>query len=612
MSGISLKPDAKERKTRLEDLYQEAKRVAQTFHIVQFGLTCLCYDENFKVYKTQTYNFNLMPMFIGTEYEDKQLSDIIDRTVSFSYSTLVFSKKHGFSLSKAFLDGDRHLSRLEARDARKEYLEYLQAPPRKFTQELDAFSTEKRSSLKDFFSQQQRKPLLLQVRQPGKEYDQSTSDKVQLVKSLAAVELKDCRVWRYQDHVAIQQLDSMSREWQERSGRKLDENIKASSKQSAFRFIIEALVRNDFAEDITPQLLKGNKTAPQFGDQPGAAWNYLKSLEQKIKKSRPIIIGHNQFYDLCFIYERFIGSLPPDITGFRKELRRLFPRLVDTKHLAYSQHSRGDDGRRPLDELFKVRKDRQIPIFVQDTSQHSEAHQAGYDSWMTAVVFGRIALSMVGDDPEMAALDEDVYAERQPSIIFWLEKKRKKWSKEEADLKMQEKIRKWKENETIIHPDDTTNFPALGTPRANNSTNLTLGKPTATATASAEPPPVYKPLQDFKPGPKGATSVLNPFHLGNIAWSKITRRGTKHEKKPAPTGPMLLELARKKKEEEAKCGPSRIPEWDTALWKKYGNILRMKYGKVLHLDPKPVRRAERGVEKHGGVCLMRQRTVAVW
>ncbi|KAK3333121.1 ribonuclease H-like domain-containing protein [Cercophora scortea] len=626
MSGIWLKPVSNERMTMSNEiLYQEAKRVAQTFHIVQFGMTCLRYNEKSKEYMTQTYNFNLTPMFVGTGDEDKCLAKTIDRSLTFSYNALVFLKENGFSLSEAFLNGVPYLSRPDAVDGREEYLKYLHSPQGKYTKELAEFEARTRERIKSLSSKGRLKPTrethTLRIHHPGRDDDESTRNKERFVKWLVATELDDYCAWRYNDNfIVVERLDKTRREWQERSGRTFDNNVEAISRQSAFRFIIEALVGSDFANDITPQLLDDEKTTSRFGDKLGEAWKHLKSLEQKIKENQPVIIGHNHFYDLCFIYERFIGSLPSTKNDFRKELRQLFPRLVDTKHLAYVQQKHGDHSRESLADLFKVWKDQKHPRFVQDTSQQPEAHHAGHDSWMTAVVFGKMAVSMAKNDPKLMELDDEALERRRPSIDQLREEKRKKDAIKQARRREQRSLERRKKREAIIRPEDTTKFPALGTqPPAKHSPKWPPEKPTTTATTptSAESNGGDKPSQDSTPSSKSDTSTSGPInpslHAGSTAWSKIAKKGTLHEKKPGPTPDELAKKAEEEaeeeakkaeQEEEAKFGPFRIPEWDMKLWTKHGNILRMRRGRSLHLtDPTTpvVDEGGKAVDKDAGV-----------
>jgi len=130
------------------------------------------------------------------------------------------------------------------------------------------------------------------------------------------------------------------------------------------------------------------------GADRGAAIARMKERMQcvwtKLAHERPVLVGHNFLYDLCFIYQSFCGPLPDTIDEFGQELCLLFPRLVDTKYLArrHGDHSMLADD--TLTELFDGVKDINMPRIVADPSMPEvvrgdyppavSAHQAGYDS----------------------------------------------------------------------------------------------------------------------------------------------------------------------------------------------------------------------------------------
>jgi len=107
----------------------------------------------------------------------------------------------------------------------------------------------------------------------------------------------------------------------------------------------------------------------------------LLACEKKLQKRRPILVGHNQFTDLCFLYATFFGPLPVQLDDFRKHIQYLFPRVVDTKYMA----TRNGHDMRPeetLEDLFESVKDQTIPFVEQpaDFWKSNSAHQADYDS----------------------------------------------------------------------------------------------------------------------------------------------------------------------------------------------------------------------------------------
>jgi poly(A)-specific ribonuclease len=141
--------------------------------------------------------------------------------------------------------------------------------------------------------------------------------------------------------------------------------------------VIEALAGGDFADEIPAKLLQTRAES-----RVESSSQDMKRIEAILKKKQPIMIGHNQFFDLCFLYQTFIGSLPGTMDGFKREIHHLFPRLVDTKYLATRHNHRmhADDN---LSELFDIMQKQSFPQIYPETGYgyvKESAHQAGYDS----------------------------------------------------------------------------------------------------------------------------------------------------------------------------------------------------------------------------------------
>lgn len=101
------------------------------------------------------------------------------------------------------------------------------------------------------------------------------------------------------------------------------------------RYLFEALAGGSF-----PPKIQQHWTCPAQPQQgPSAHGDFtskfdISKCEEALQKSRPIVIGHNLFHDLVFIYRTFFGPLPDDLDGFLLAIHELFPRIVDTKYLA--------------------------------------------------------------------------------------------------------------------------------------------------------------------------------------------------------------------------------------------------------------------------------------
>ncbi len=165
---------------------------------------------------------------------------------------------------------------------------------------------------------------------------------------------------------------------------KIADRQAACNKQNGFCWIIEALLGNDFADAITAECQKnvgGANAKIHFTTDDLAA--DLKAMEQRLKQRRPVLVGHNQFMDLCFLYSTFFCPLPESMDEFKENIQLLFPRMVDTKYmLTRGTHSMSSEDN--LERLFAAAAAQPLPKMACDAvfgyNSRSQAHQAGFDS----------------------------------------------------------------------------------------------------------------------------------------------------------------------------------------------------------------------------------------
>lgn len=148
--------------------------------------------------------------------------------------------------------------------------------------------------------------------------------------------------------------------------------------------VFEALIGGDFAEEIDPEWVTGEIDDGNCPDKLQAMAKNMAKWEKKLKARRPILVGHNQFFDLCFIYEAFLGPLKDSFNVFQKQVYTFLRHMVDTKYLYQMSHVRhemlADDN---LQEVFKSMKGQNTPLITAKPGYgygKSFTHQAGYDS----------------------------------------------------------------------------------------------------------------------------------------------------------------------------------------------------------------------------------------
>ena len=130
---------------------------------------------------------------------------------------------------------------------------------------------------------------------------------------------------------------------------------------------------------------------------------FSRVMEQ-ISKSKKPIIGHNMIYDVAFMYHQFFKPLPETYAQFAESVNREFlPNLYDTKTL--SLHA-GSLAKSDLQYLYKkCSQDKKYnnnlcfeadcknnhPIFSVYEQNGGQGHDAGFDAFMTGLVFATLS-----------------------------------------------------------------------------------------------------------------------------------------------------------------------------------------------------------------------------
>ncbi|CAB3994065.1 pre-piRNA 3 -exonuclease trimmer-like, partial [Paramuricea clavata] len=135
---------------------------------------------------------------------------------------------------------------------------------------------------------------------------------------------------------------------------------------------------------------------------------FSRVFDMLVKLKKPLV-GHNLLTDILFMYEKFNSSLPDDYDNFKRDIHRLFPYIIDTKHIAFAlnRHEilRETDLFRKtnLEELYTELSCHKGLYYVlyTPTIAHSKfcqkyvdshsLHEAGYDAYISGYVFLRMA-----------------------------------------------------------------------------------------------------------------------------------------------------------------------------------------------------------------------------
>jgi poly(A)-specific ribonuclease len=114
------------------------------------------------------------------------------------------------------------------------------------------------------------------------------------------------------------------------------------------RWVFEALAGGDLS-GIDPEWFV-NKNSEKPEEQLPAIKEELAQIIELLQEKTHVIVGHNLFTDLGFLYKTFIGALPANVQHFQEDIHELFPIVIDTKYLA----THGTDSMNPRANLKEL------------------------------------------------------------------------------------------------------------------------------------------------------------------------------------------------------------------------------------------------------------------
>jgi poly(A)-specific ribonuclease len=313
LSGIPSRLPNKQRRPgrlTLQDRYAETKEGADRYQILQVGITCARFDYTANKYVLRPYNINLSPL----------LSERLDfeREISFQSGACSFLLEHGFDLGAPFATGVQYLSRQEAEQAKqtaydridkKNPIEDLQLKDedvdsldfvRRAREAIKKWKKSKRGddhgSLEITTHTGMSSPPHISV---------ISRFEKRLVHQLVRAEFQDCVAIGRQECIRIVPFDA-AREAD--NTRRLKQRVKDQIfRQTGFRWVFEALARGDIDRRNPPFIARSS--AGMDGQD-----RFDRALE-RLKSTQPVLVGHNMFTDIVYLYRTFVGELPVSQTS---------------------------------------------------------------------------------------------------------------------------------------------------------------------------------------------------------------------------------------------------------------------------------------------------------
>ncbi|CAG7953256.1 unnamed protein product [Penicillium nalgiovense] len=397
LSGVVFKPGTPQSRSQtVQERYVEAKAAAGRYQILQVGLTTCHEDKDNATYILKPYNINLSPV---TQHEMD-----VNRDWTFGSRSMEFLLANHFSIDHMCTFGVRYLSREEEKLAIERATEkcYSRSPVqvadiKKDDHESLEFLEAVRIIINEWLAQGENRRDWLNIPPPSS---------VQLIPGPIPTGLSSMQKWLIHHLISDEYPNLTSRgastfvqiEFRDPGNEqyafetKLKVKKERVRKHIGFRWIAEALVGGSLEElepDAFHPLMKIIEQ-PTFGIQ-----QLADKVKNRLKESRPVLVGHNMFCDLLFFYRCFLGPLPDTLAEFQTVIHDLFPVLADTKYMA--THDCGSlNPMSSLEELNTTLAGIESPKIEIDPrfgkyKFRKRTHEAGYDSMLAAMAFIKLA-----------------------------------------------------------------------------------------------------------------------------------------------------------------------------------------------------------------------------
>ncbi|KAK8202203.1 hypothetical protein M8818_005730 [Zalaria obscura] len=402
LSGVPVKQgNDRSGKASLQQRYLETKKAAEQYQILQIGLTCVREDTQKGGYVCKPYNFNLNPVV------EERID--IDRTFSFHSGAVEFLLSVGFQMDLPFILGVPYLSRKEAKlarekaDARQDRASFKDIEIKaEDTETLEIFRKVRaeierwKKTGKPYAESLNIGPTIIGGTSEAAANNELSRYEKRLVHQIVRAEFPDLVTIPKRGSIQIVKFNQEREDYIKHQRRK--ETRERVNRQIGFRWIIEALAGGDLHHiDIKSFAIDPETGGSVFADLDDYR-SKMTRAQSRIKGRPTVIVGHNCFLDLVYIYRTFIGDLPDTVEEFQELLHEVFPVIVDTKYLA--THNCGDVN--PMSSLEQIAEqlNYQDKPLVETHPNHSKYelmsafHEAGYDSFLTAQVAIRLSAKL--------------------------------------------------------------------------------------------------------------------------------------------------------------------------------------------------------------------------
>ncbi|KIW40838.1 uncharacterized protein PV06_08009 [Exophiala oligosperma] len=368
----------------LQEYYHDLRSAAQIYQILQIGLTIVNEDTKKGRYVARPYNFHLSPLPATSE-------NVFRRVWSYNSGAISFLLRHGFNIERPFSQGVHYLSRQEEHEVRDKLIA----------------DEKSKANMPNMVLKDEDSVLVDHIRQSISQWQSLPKKTQENYLNIPAADAKDpvpSTLNRYQVRLTHQ---TVRNEWpkfktqgmghfvqitnptadQQESERALREKMRERDIANAvgFRWVIEAILGGDISSLPHFYVTSG---FPE-GQAPDNIQAFLDKLQERLRKRKGALVGHNCLTDLINLYRCFIGDLPEKVEDFSARLHSLLPIILDTKYLA------GIGSKKWVDTSLQAVENDMSPVALPrihlppgyDRYLHAaNYHEAGFDSFVTAKI----------------------------------------------------------------------------------------------------------------------------------------------------------------------------------------------------------------------------------
>ncbi|KAL8912379.1 MAG: hypothetical protein Q9171_002565 [Xanthocarpia ochracea] len=281
------------------------------------------------VYVVRPYNFNLNP------FPDERMN--IQRDVTLQGRAMQFLYRHSFRIEGPFHSGVHYLSRAEEAEERQveaQLRDRVDGPgvqPRADDTRSLEFLERVRQEVLAWKSRPTMTPDFINIAPTGHDqppYPDKGLNNFQklLVHQYIRTEHPDLTTASRLGFIQISAHDQERQDAEKQHRAKTFEERLA--RQVGLRWLVEAMQGGDLTG------INADNFGPATGSRKGPVTSKFNSVRSRLRGHSTVLVGHNLFLDLIYLYACFFGPLPDKVEDFQRIIHDLFPRIIDTKFLA--------------------------------------------------------------------------------------------------------------------------------------------------------------------------------------------------------------------------------------------------------------------------------------